>query len=193
MEAVDGRRARSERTREAVLDAVIALIGEGEVPTTGEVAERAGISERSLFRHFESRDGLFDAAIDRIVTSLAPLVEPVGADGSAAARLERLVAVRSRLYEAMTPIRRVAPFYAARSELVARRMATTRGWFRDELEATFARELAERGPTGSRDVLDSLDLALSWAAWDHLRSSGATVADAQRVLTRVAQAVLISP
>jgi AcrR family transcriptional regulator len=188
----DGRRARSERTRKAVLDSVVALVGTGEVPTTAEVAADAGISERSLFRHFENRDGLFDAAIDRLVEQLTPLARSVPAEGPLDDRLERLVEVRAALYEAMTPMRRVAPIYARRSDRVGERMAETRSWFRNEVATTFAPELALVTGAARRDVLDELDTVLSWAAWDHLRTSGVGEPRARRLLVRSARAVLVA-
>lgn len=173
-----------------MLDSVVALIAAGETPTTAEVAADAGISERSLFRHFESRDGLFDAAIDRLQETLAPLVVSVPPDGPVGARLERLVEVRSALYEAMTPMRRVAPVYARRSARVGQRMAETRRWFRDEVATTFGPELASRRGAARRDLLDQLDAALSWEAWDHLRTADVPVARTRRLVLRTAAAVL---
>ena len=46
----DGRRTRSERTRQHLLDAYIALLRESpRLPTANQVADRAGYSVRSLF------------------------------------------------------------------------------------------------------------------------------------------------
>ena len=54
-ETVDGRRARRERGRIAVSDAVIDLVVEGNAdPTSEQVAKRAGVSVASLFRYFET-------------------------------------------------------------------------------------------------------------------------------------------
>ncbi len=54
-ETVDGRRARRERGRIAVSDAVIDLAFEGNAnPTAEQVAKRAGVSVASLFRYFET-------------------------------------------------------------------------------------------------------------------------------------------
>ena len=56
----DGRTVRAERTREAVVTALLALLEEGELsPTAERVAERAHVSERSIFQHFGDREALF--------------------------------------------------------------------------------------------------------------------------------------
>ncbi|MFK7732613.1 MAG: TetR/AcrR family transcriptional regulator [Pseudomonadales bacterium] len=63
-EVVDGRRARSERSKQAIVDAVLALMEEGNlIPTAQQIADRSGIKIRSFFRHFEDMETLF-ATID---------------------------------------------------------------------------------------------------------------------------------
>lgn len=62
--AIDGRRARSERSKQAIVDAVLALMEEGNlIPTAQQIADRSGIKIRSFFRHFEDMETLF-ATID---------------------------------------------------------------------------------------------------------------------------------
>ena len=49
----DGRTARRDRNREAVLDAALALFTAGELePTAAAVAERSGVSLRSVYRYW---------------------------------------------------------------------------------------------------------------------------------------------
>lgn len=60
---LDGRRQRGERNRQAILDAALDLIAEGCLaPTAQLISERAGITIRSLFRHFPDMETLFAAA-----------------------------------------------------------------------------------------------------------------------------------
>jgi AcrR family transcriptional regulator len=63
-EVVDGRRARSERSKQAVIDATLALMEEGNlIPTAQQISDKAGVGIRSFFRHFEDMETLF-ATID---------------------------------------------------------------------------------------------------------------------------------
>ena len=57
-----------ERTRTRILDAAIHLVTEhGEEPVTiADVATRAGVTDRTVYRHFESRDGLIRAVWKRM-------------------------------------------------------------------------------------------------------------------------------
>lgn len=59
----DGRRRRSERSRQAIIDAMLQLVEEGVlVPTAQQVSERAGVGIRSVFRHFSDMESLFATA-----------------------------------------------------------------------------------------------------------------------------------
>ncbi len=59
-EVVDGRRARSERSKQALIDASLALVQEGNlIPTAQQISDRAGVGIRSFFRHFEDMEALF--------------------------------------------------------------------------------------------------------------------------------------
>lgn len=70
----DGRSARRDRNRLAVLDAVIELFSEGVLePTPDDVAARVGLSARSVYRYFVDRDALLRAAIDRSFERVMPL------------------------------------------------------------------------------------------------------------------------
>jgi len=61
--AVDGRHQRSARSRQAIIDATYAILEEGVMaPTSQDIADRAGIDIRTLFRHFETMEDLYAAA-----------------------------------------------------------------------------------------------------------------------------------
>jgi AcrR family transcriptional regulator len=84
-------RARAEsveRTREEILSAAFALSEERTTFAIGlaDVAERAGVTIRTILRHFGSRDGLFDALAGRAREVVAEEREtPIG-DLAGAAR-----------------------------------------------------------------------------------------------------------
>ena len=73
----DGRRARAERNRDAVVEAILDLLCEGvENPTAEAIAERFGVSVRSVFRHFDDLESLHAAAVDRHSERIRDLFEP---------------------------------------------------------------------------------------------------------------------
>src|SRR5258706_16285421 len=64
---IDGRTARAERTRSAIVEAHLTLIGEGDLKPTGErIAERAGVSLRALWANFKDMEALFGASGQRL-------------------------------------------------------------------------------------------------------------------------------
>lgn len=63
--AVRRRRRNPEQTRRVIIDALLAAIKDGKfLPTAKDIAERAGVSERSIFVHFPGRDDLRIAAVE---------------------------------------------------------------------------------------------------------------------------------
>ena len=73
---VDGRRARRHRSRDLAVDALLDLLNEGVVrPTAQQVAERSGVSLRSIFRIFDDVESLNAAACARQVTRVRHLFE----------------------------------------------------------------------------------------------------------------------
>jgi AcrR family transcriptional regulator len=59
-EGADGRLKRSERSRKEIIDAMIVMMNKGMyVPTAQKIADEAGVSIRTLFRHFPEMDLLY--------------------------------------------------------------------------------------------------------------------------------------
>src|SRR3546814_14449175 len=73
-------------------DATISLIDEGDLrPTAPRVAERAGVSVRSVFQHFDDLESLHAAVAERLVERVAVLVVPIDPAGPLDDRLTRFV------------------------------------------------------------------------------------------------------
>jgi len=188
----DGRAARAARTRDAIVDATVALVEEGDVrPTAPRIAARAGVSVRSVFQHFDDLPALYTAVIDRVSDRLAALVVPVGPDAPLEERIEAVVRHRADLLEAMTPYRRAAAVHAPFAPQIGAAVARGTALLRRELEATFAPEL-DALPAATRDeVLDALVAATAWPAWDALRTeAGLSVARASAVVARTVRSLL---
>jgi AcrR family transcriptional regulator len=142
---VDGRRLRREQNRDAVLDALVQLFDEGDYqPTADEVAARAGISPRSLFRYFEDVDDLARAAIEReLQANAAKLRLEVDPGAPLDERITAVVNRRLELWEAVAPTARAARACAHRNHTVAGQLRVRRQLFRDQVAAAFAPELAK--------------------------------------------------
>ena len=187
----DGRTLRSLRTREAIVDATIGLLEDGDLrPTAPRVADRANVSVRSVFQHFDDLETLHASVAERLVDRVAVLVVPVPPDLPLADRLDRFVYQRAQLLEAVTPIRRAADVHGPFSPEITARLRDGQAFLRAELARTFGPELDAAG-RDREDVLDCLDTALSGATWEGLRHGlGRDQATAERVMRRLAQRAL---
>ena len=164
---VDGRVERRTRNRTAVLDATIELFVEGHMPPTpAAVAERSGVSLRSVYRYFSDHDALVLAASARLVERNEALFE---LDLSSAAplkeRIERLVAARLRLYEAVAPMVRVVSRRSDDVPIFAEQLDARRRLLARQTSALFAPEFAAVGD----GVADAVDALTQFDAIEHLR------------------------
>jgi AcrR family transcriptional regulator len=165
--AADGRVVRGERNREAIVDALLALYDDGVVrPSVADVAERAGVSTRSVHNHFADMEALRAEVADRQWARYEHLSEPPPRDLSLEDRIEMLVERRGALYEAITPVRRAALLSVHDSPTIARRLARLGRILRAQLATLFEPELR----TAEESALDAIDLCTSWDAWERLRT-----------------------
>jgi AcrR family transcriptional regulator len=173
-EEVDGRTARRDRNRLAVLDAVVELFTDDNLqPRPEDVARRSGVSLRSVYRYFSDPDDLLRAAIERRVESAMPLlrIHDFG-KGSLDERIHNFVVARLRLYEALAPAARAARLAAARNPIIAERVELTRAALRQQLEAQFAAELAALDAVEREIVTCAADVACQLEAIDFHRVHG---------------------
>jgi AcrR family transcriptional regulator len=190
--AVDGRVARS---RLAICDACLDLIQEGVLqPSADQVADRAGLSRRSIFNQFRDLAELYDAVVEAGMQRCAPLLKQIPRELPVAERIALLVDARARFFEATTAFARaltVQALVGAASDQ-ARRVA--RAALEDQqadVDRVFGAEL-DRLPAAERvETLEALACAASATSWEYLRRSRAlSLARARAVLTRTLRALL---
>jgi AcrR family transcriptional regulator len=96
----DGRRLRSERSRQAIIDAGLELISEGIlIPTAQLISERAGVGIRTFFRHFSDMEQLFKEVDEENRASTEALFIGGDRDGTVAERILHAVERRAEGYE----------------------------------------------------------------------------------------------
>ena len=97
-------RRNPENTRNRIETAALGLFAEKgiAVATTRGIAERAGVAEGALFKHFRSRDNLIAEIFRRHWNELAECVEAIaaGASGDARDRVAAIVEHFCRLFDA---------------------------------------------------------------------------------------------
>jgi AcrR family transcriptional regulator len=188
----DGRTVRAERTRHALVDALLGLLDEGQPkPTAAEIAARAGVSERSVFQHFPDREVLLEAVAREQYKRVVPTLVPVDSSLPLAERIQQFARQRARLYERIGGVRRAGLLIEHESSSVAGWLATARQAKAAEVERVFRRELDSLPPDDREPLRAALVMVCSWAAWDSWRThQGLSVARARAAL-EVALAALL--
>lgn len=191
-ERVDGRRAWRERNRNAVVDALLDLYEEGNLfPGAQEIAERSGVSRRSLFRYFDDMDDMCRVAIERHAERVGHLFELEGeGKGELPERIDRIVEQRVRLFERIARIRLLAKMRSAVQPILDERLMETQDRLRRQAEGHFAREMAGRTRKERRMLLAAVDTALSFEAYEHMSAMGASTAEIRDSMRLIVEALL---
>ena len=164
--ASDGRVRRGERSGQAIVEALLGLVGDGILePTAQQVAARAGVGIRTVFRRFSDVESLFAEMGARVQAEALPLLVGGRPSGDLTERARALVSQRATFFERIAPYKRAGNLKRWRSPVVRYRHAR----LVRALRADLRRWLPElrRAPAG---VADALDLATSFEAWDRLRT-----------------------
>jgi TetR/AcrR family transcriptional regulator, regulator of autoinduction and epiphytic fitness len=166
----DGRTVRAERTRQSLVDSLVALLDEGHLkPTAAQIAERAGVSERSVFQHFPDREALFEAVARQQYERVMPMLRPVDSSLPLDERIDQLVQQRARLYEKIAGVRRAGLLIEHESDSVAGWLTTARKAKAAEVERIFRRELDAIPPDEREPVRAALVALCAWTAWESWR------------------------
>jgi AcrR family transcriptional regulator len=163
----DGRRLRREQNRTAVIEALLAMFRDGIYqPSTDEIAAKAGLSARSLFRYFDDVNDLHRAAADRAVQLALPLISLGTEPGEPTAdKIRAVVSSRARLFEETGPAARALRAASTRREMLRGLLERNRSYLRRQINDVFAPELAEVGPA----VQPVLQVLCSFECYELLR------------------------
>jgi AcrR family transcriptional regulator len=101
----DGRRLRSDRSRQLIVKSMLDLIHAGNLqPTAQQVADHAKVGIRSVFRHFEDMESIF-ASVDKLVRKEShALYGNKACTGSLQERIAFAVKQSVKIYEAMSNV-----------------------------------------------------------------------------------------
>ena len=185
-EETDGRRRRSQDSRARIVGALLKLTRAGELsPSAEQVAARAGVGLRTVFRHFSDMESLYREMTDVIESELRAVAGRPFVGGTWRERVIELAARRGEAFEVIGPFRRAADLRRHASLVLqddhARLTATLRGILFREVPGD-----AIDGP-----ALEALNLLLSYEAWSRLRRDQQLAPeDARKVLERAVRALV---
>ena len=162
--STDGRRRRSETSRDKIVEAMLAIVAEGQItPSAEQVALRAEVGLRSVFRHFKDMESLYAEMTARLSRQYQMWLVPFTAPdwrGQLAEVIER----RTSTYEKLMPFKRAADAHRHESATIQTEHARTLAMMRARLKSLLPEDIRE-------DELrfETLDLLLSFETWQRLR------------------------
>ena len=165
-EQTDGRRQRSEASRERIVQAMLALVAEGDVcPGAESVAARAGVGLRTVFRHFENMEGLYQQISAAVTAELKPMADEPYRAADWAGQLMELVERRAEIFERVMPYKIAGEVHRHQSAFLDRQAVE---FVREQRAALIKLLPAEK--QGEPALLEGLDLLLSFESWRRLRN-----------------------
>jgi len=104
--ATDGRRKRGDQSRKRIVQALMDLIREGEMsPSAVQVAERADVGLRTVFRHFEDMETLYREIAEVVRPHVLHALSQPYASPSWRGQLDELIERRIEVYEHIMPLK----------------------------------------------------------------------------------------
>jgi hypothetical protein len=164
----DGRRQRSERTRQSIIEAYLRLVlRNSKTPTTMQIAEEAGCSSRSIFERFVDLDTLTLAAADYAIAQGQAEAVARDVDGDRATRIRSHVETRALASEKWLALWRILvtqdqPQLRQRVKMV--RLANV-----ERMQLMYGPELRLLLEAERSSMLMALAALTSFESWDQLR------------------------
>jgi AcrR family transcriptional regulator len=154
--------ARSTETREALVVAGRALFARDGFAATAspEIVARANVTRGALYHHFDGKDGLFRAVVER---ELAKVSEEIGAASGEGDAIRQLISGGEAFLAAMADPARMrillvdAPAVLGRTALAEINARYPGGQLREGIEAALAAKLLPAVPAEAlADLLDAM-------------------------------------
>ncbi len=188
---VDGRTARTQRTRAAIVEAHLNLLIAGDLRPTGErIAEAAGVSLRTLWTSFKDLETLFAATGERMFAMMRADRVTIPVDLPLAERVDRYCQQRVRELEILAPAGRAAVLREPFSAQLRRNRSIELDRVQADVAELFAAEIAAAGPGGD-ELTRALVANSTFAVWVVLRDQlGLDLAAAAGVQRRSIRALL---
>lgn len=189
---IDGRRLRSERTRQYIIEAYLVLLRESpRLPTAAQIAERAGYSVRSLFERFPDMIALSLATADFAFAQANAQAVIRNVDADRATRIRTQVETRGQTCEQWLPLWRALTRNLHYSDELKLRMRRVREAVRLRLELMYRPELSTIEPIARQRLLIALEAITDFDSWARMREVfGLSVDDACAVWIRAIEALL---
>ena len=183
----DGRRQRSDRSRQKIIEAMFHLLREGSVsPTATAVAERAEVGLRTVFRHFADMESIFEEMAEQLSSITMPMVVAPYQATHWRDRLMELVERNAKLYELIFPLQVALVIRRFESDFLQRQYMREVNLLRAALKSVLPAKIVE-----DRIVFAAIEVNLTFATWRRLRQDqNLSVETAATTLKHILQALI---
>ena len=183
----DGRRQRSDRSRRKIIEAMFELLREGKMaPTAVEVAERAKVGLRTVFRHFEDMESIFEEMTDELKAVnmplfLAPLETTTWRD-----QLFEMAQRNADLYERVFPMQVALVIRRFQSDFLTKQYQSEVKLLRSSLKSILPAKIVK-----DRTLFAAIEVNLTFATWRRLREDqNLSVQNAKATLDLILKALI---
>lgn len=162
----DGRKLRSEDSKRRIVSAMLELVREGKIaPTAEDVAKRAQVGIRTVFRRFRDMESLYAEMAGAIDDRIASINDGFAKQGDWRANLNHMVERRLQVYEIVMPYRVAAEALKFQSTIL---LTQHMKFVREERQRLLA--LIPEKLLGDAVLTEGLEAALSFDMWNQLRN-----------------------
>lgn len=184
----DGRKLRRYNNGRRIVNAMLELVRAGSLePRAEDVALRAGVGLRTVFRHFDDMETLYRRMAAAMRSELQPIVAAPLAAPDLTGKLAEIIDRRTRLFERAMPFKNAADVHRHRSPFLRKDLASLRAAERAALAAIMPPSILSDAPRFA-----AIDAMLSFAMWQHLRREQKLTPKAARAALEAAAIALIS-
>jgi len=167
---LDGRRVRSARTKQLIIEAYLTLLRESpHIPTAAQIAERAGYSVRSVFERFVDLHALRVAATDYAFSQGTAQAAARDVEGDRQARLRSHVETRGRICEQWLPLWRALNANKGDSAALNSRVLLVRQAILKRIELMYRAELSTLTEQERRQTLIAIESLIDFESWARMR------------------------
>lgn len=161
----DGRRQRSDRSRRRIIEALFDLIDDGNMsPSAVNVAARAKVGLRTVFRHFEDMDSIYDEMTAELTEAVMPKIMAPYETTGWRNRLIESVEKRADIYEMVFPMKVCMSLRRFQSDFIKTRYEKDVALGRSTLKAILPKEIVS-----NRTLFAALETTLAFTTWRRLR------------------------
>jgi hypothetical protein len=177
----DGRPKRSERTRQAIVQAYLDLLREKQRPPTAPlIARRASRSTRSVYQRFSGRPALSLAAANDAFEQVSAHSAAPNVEADFRTRHKAQVETRAAVCERWLPLWRALLHYQSESKKVAIRIKRARAAMVARLELVYGPELSTMPVPERSQLLIAMDVLTDFESWGKLREGHGLSIEATR-------------